>query len=94
MLKPSYIDFVKPYMLKPITNAKEAVDFICHLYLDGNMFHFETHPKDCIDANTKQPSFTVSEIIALDARRHELFDHLEDPFTLALCLLEQSNQLS
>ena len=94
MLKPSYIDFVKPYMLKPITNAREAVDFICHLYLDHNMFHFETHPEDCIDATTKQPSFTPAEIKALDARRHELFDHLEDPFILPLCLLEQSNQLS
>ena len=48
MLKPSYIDFVKPYMLKPITNAREAVEFICHLYLDHNMFHFETHPEDLL----------------------------------------------
>jgi hypothetical protein len=92
MLKPSYIDFVKPYMLKPITNAREAVEFICHLFLDHNMFHFETHPEDCIDPTTKQPAFTVSEIIALDARRHELFDHLKDPFVLALCLMEESNQ--
>ena len=92
MLKPHLIDFVKPYMRQPITSAREAVDFICHLFLDHNMFHFETHPADCIDAETKQPAFTPAEIEALDARRHELFDHLEDPFILALCLVEESNQ--
>ena len=79
-------------MRQPITNAREAVDFICHLFLDHNMFHFETHPADCIDAETKQPAFTPAEIEALDARRHELFEYLEDPFILALCLLEESNQ--
>ena len=84
---------LKPYMLKPITNAKEAVDFICHLYLDHNMFHFETHPEDCIDATTKLPSFTKAQIKALNDRRYELFDHLEDPFILPVCLLEQANQL-
>ena len=83
---------VKSYMLKPITNSREAVYFICHLFLDHNIFHFETHPADCIDAETKQQAFTPAEIKALDARRHELFDHLEDPFVLALCLLEESNQ--
>ena len=85
---------VKSYMLKPITNSKEAVDFICHLYLDRNMFHFETHPEDCIDPYTKKPAFTLAQIKALDDRRLELFDHLEDPFILALCLIEQSNQLT
>lgn len=85
---------LKPYMLKPITNAEEAVVFICELYLDHNMFHFETHPKDCITASTKQPSFTPAQITALNDRRIELFDHLEDPFILPLCLLEQSNQLT
>ena len=84
---------LKPYMLKPITNAREAVDFICHLYLDNNMFHFETHPEDCIDATTKLPSFTKAQIKALNDRRYELFDHLEDPFILPVCLLEQANQL-
>jgi len=84
---------LKPYMLKPITNAREAVEFICHLYLDHNMFHFETHPEDCIDATTKLPSFTKAQIKALNDRRYELFDHLEDPFILPVCLLEQANQL-
>jgi len=84
---------LKSYMLKPITNAREAVEFICHLYLDHNMFHFETHPEDCIDATTKLPSFTKAQIKALNDRRYELFDHLEDPFILPVCLLEQANQL-
>ena len=83
---------LKPYMLRPITNAKEAVDFICHLYLDNNMFHFETPAEDCIDPITKLSSFNKAQIAALNDRRFELFDHLEDPFILALCLLEQSNQ--
>jgi len=85
---------LKHYMLKPITNAREAVDFICHLYLDNNMFHFETHPEDCINATTKLPSFTKAQTKALNDRRLELFDHLEDPFILPLCLIEQSNQFT
>lgn len=84
---------LKPYMLKPITNAEEAVRFICELYLDHNMFHFETHPEDCINAKTKLPSFNKAQIKALNDRRLELFDHLEDPFILPLCLLQQANQI-
>ena len=92
MLKPHLIDHVKPYMTKPITNAEEAVRFICALYLDNHMFHFETHPEDCIDADTKQPAFTKAQVMHLNRRRVELFTHLKDPFILALCILEQANQ--
>ena len=101
MLKPHLIDHVKPYMTKPITNAEEAVRFICALYLDHNMFHFETHPEDCVTVIYKepgkkavtQPSFTKAQIMHLNRRRLELFDHLEDPFILPLCILEQAKQM-
>lgn len=98
MLKPHLIDHVKPYMTKPITNAEEAVRFICALYLDNHMFHFETHPEDCVTTIYKepgrravtQPAFTKAQVMHLNRRRLELFDHLEDPFILPLCILEQA----
>ena len=101
MLRPHLIDHVKPYMTKPITNAEESVRFMCHLYLDNHMFHFETHPEDCVTTIYKEPgrravtqqAFTKAQILHLNRRRLELFDHLEDPFELPLCLLQQANQL-
>lgn len=90
-------------MIRPITNAEEAVRFICELYLDDNMFHFDSPPEECVRVIRKsakpffietEPSFTKSQAKHLDERRMELFEHLEDPFKLALCLLEESRLMS
>jgi hypothetical protein len=90
-------------MIRPITNAEEAVRFICELYLDDNMFHFETPAEDCVRVIRKwarpffietEPSFTPTQAMHLNRRRFELFEHLKDPFKLALCLLEESRVLN
>jgi hypothetical protein len=35
---------LKPYMLRPIKNPQDAVDFILHLYLDRLWWHFDDDP--------------------------------------------------
>lgn len=93
MLKPHSIDFVKPYMKEPIKSASDAVDFILKLYLDRLMWHFDDDPSDFVCNDTSVPAFTESEVEHLRERQLELFEHLEDPHKLALCLVEESNQL-
>lgn len=84
---------LKPYMIFPITNAQTAVEFICQLWLDGKLWHFDDDPKDFVSNDTDLPAFTDKQVEHLRERRLELFEHLEDPHKLALCLVEESNQL-
>lgn len=88
MLKPSYIDFVQPYMRQPINSASDAIDFILKLYLDRSLWHFDDDPADFVCNVTGGPAFTESEIKHLRERQKELFIHLEDPFEIPVSILK------
>ncbi len=84
---------LQPYMLRPIKNPQDAVDFILQLYLDRLWWHFDDDPSDFVSNDTNLPAFTDEQVEYLRERQLELFEHLEDPFILPLCILEQANQL-
>ncbi len=82
---------LKPYMLRPITNAEEAVDFICYLYLDRKIWHFDDDPADfVINGPLDLPAFTDKEVEYLRQRQKELFTHLQDPHEIPVCLMNAS----
>jgi hypothetical protein len=82
---------LKPYMLKTITNAEEAVDFILQIYLDRKMWHFDDDPKDFVSNDTNLPAFTDKQVEYLRERQLELFEYLEDPHRIPVLLVEQAN---
>ena len=84
---------IKHYMLKPIRSSQDAVDFMCHLYLDRLIWHFDDDPADFIDNATGNPAYTHDQVVLLRERQVELFIHLEDPFEIPLLLLKQSNNM-
>ena len=91
MLKPSYINFVKPYMTEPINSASDAVDFILKLYLDRKLWHFDDDPADFTCNETGVPAFTEFEIQHLRDRQVEIFKYLPDPFEIPVLLLQTSS---
>ena len=84
---------LKPYMLRPIKNPQDAVDFILQIYLDRLIWHFDDDPSTFVDNTTNLPAFTDKQIEHLRERQLELFEHLEDPHKIPLLLLEQANEL-
>ena len=80
--------YIPNYMHNPIRSRQDAVDFICRLYLDRLIWHFDDDPADFIDNATGKPSYTQAQIDHLRERQVELFRYLEDPFELALLLLK------
>jgi hypothetical protein len=78
---------LKPYMLQPIKNPQDAVDFILQLYLDRKLWHFDDDPSKFVDNATDLPAFTPAEIEYLRERQLELFEHLNDPHELPLAIL-------
>ena len=81
---------LKPYMLRPIKNPQDAVDFILQLYLDRLIWHFEDDPADFVDNATDLPAFTDEQLDYLRVRQLELFEHLEDPCKIPVLLFEQA----
>ena len=84
---------LKPYMLRPIKNPQDAVDFILHLYLDRLWWHFDDDPSTFVDNTTNLPAFTDKQVEHLRERQLELFEHLEDPHKIPLLLFQESNTL-
>ena len=79
---------LKPYILRPIENRSDAVDFILQLYLDHKMWHFDEDPADfVIQGPLDLPAFTDKEVEYLRQRQRELFEHLNDPHELPLAIL-------
>lgn len=85
---------LKPYMLRPIKNPQDAVDFILQLYLDRLIWHFDDDPADFkINGPLDLPAFTDKQVEYLRERQLELFEHLEDPCKIPVLLLEQANTI-
>ena len=82
---------LKPYMLQPIKNPQDAVDFILQLYLDRKLWHFDDDPSDFIDNATNLPAFTDKQLEHLKVRQSELFAHLKDPHELPLAIVTNAN---
>lgn len=78
---------LKPYMLRPIKNPQDAVDFILQLHLDRKLWHFDEDPSVFVHNITNMPAFTPAEIEYLRERQLELFEHLNDPHELPLAIL-------
>ena len=84
---------MKDYFTKQITNEEEAKKFICDLYFDGNMFHFDSPANKIVDINSKQ-AFTDEEAELLDKREDEVFKYIKDPFQLCLALVESNYEVT
>ncbi len=85
---------LQPYMLRPIKNPQDAVDFILQLYLDRLWWHFDDDPADfVINGPLDLPAFTDKQVEYLRERQKELFEHLEDPHKIPLLLFQESNTL-
>lgn len=82
---------LQPYMLRPIKNPQDAVDFILKLYLDRSLWHFDDDPADFTCNVTGGPAFTESEIKHLRDRQVELFQYLKDPHELPLAIVTNAN---
>ena len=82
---------LKPYMLRPIKNPQDAVDFILQLYLDRKLWHFDDDPSDFIDNATGLPAFTDKQLEHLILRQSELFAYLKDPHELPLAIVTNAN---
>ena len=65
---------------KPITNRKEAIDFILRLCADNKLFHFDDDPHD-------YKMFEIYEADNLVGRVDELFQYLKDPHEVVLSLM-------
>lgn len=79
---------IPKYMIAKITNEKEAQKFICDLYFDDHLYHFASPASEIISFKTGKPAFTDIECQLLDQRVSEVFEHIEDPFTLCLALVD------
>ena len=79
---------IPKYMITKITNEKEAQKFICDLYFDDHLYHFASPAKEIINFKTGKPAFSEIECKLLDERVKEVFEHIEDPFTLCLALVD------
>ena len=77
------------YFYKKIKSDKDAKKFICELYFDDNMFHFDSDPADIIEFATDQRAFTDEECEILRLRLNEVFEYIEDPFQLCLALVTE-----
>jgi len=65
----------------PITNIREAKDFLHCLEDSGKMFHFDDDPSEIVDMNGLH-IFTKDEASHIDKRLEELFSVERDPFGL------------
>jgi len=79
---------MKKYMTTPITNETEAQKFICDLYFDDHLYHFASPANEIISFKTGEKAFSDEECKLLDQRVKEVFDYIEDPFTLCLALID------
>ncbi len=70
---------------KPITSADAAENFILALHKENLLFHFEDDPSDILDKTGKRV-FADADIPNLKKRVQELFEHLSDPFDIAVAL--------
>jgi len=77
------------YFYKEIKSEFEAKAFICYLYFDNKMFHFDSDPADIIELDTDQRTFTDEECELLRLRLDEIFKYMEDPFQLCLALVTE-----
>lgn len=65
----------------PITNIREAKDFLHCLEDNGKLFHLEDDPSEIVDMNGLH-IFTKDEASHIDKRLEELFSVVGDPFGL------------
>lgn len=79
---------IPKYMITKITSEKEAQKFICDLYFDDNLYHFESPAKEIISFKTGEQAFSDIQCQLLDQRVSEVFEYIEDPFILCLALLD------
>ena len=79
-------------MTTPITSIEEAKKFICDLYFDGKMYHFDASAFDIVDIKDNK-AFTDEQAEELDKRVDEVFKYIEDPFQLCLALIENNYEV-
>jgi hypothetical protein len=77
------------YFYKEIKSETEAKAFICYLYFDNKMFHFDSDPADIIDFTTDERAFTDEECEILRLRLDEVFEYMVDPFQLCVALVTE-----
>ena len=80
------------FIKQPITNGHEAKQFICKLWLEDKLFHFDDDAHDILDW-LGEPLFTNDEADHLNQRCDELFEILKDPFLLPLTLIDTENEM-
>lgn len=79
---------IPEYMTTPITDEKQAQKFICDLYFDDNLYHFDSPANEIVNFKTDERAFSDEECELLDQRVKEVFEHVEDPFILCLALID------
>jgi len=77
---------MKHYFKQPITNNKEAVQFLYQLKTDNLLFHPEDNPRQVCYYNRKTKTdirlFNNEECDYLDQRIKELYQFIQDPCQL------------
>ena len=71
---------------KPITNEREAKQFVIDLFMHDLLYHFDDHPSSVINGHTGLPLFKKSDIENIIARVDEIFKYSFDPFEVAVAL--------
>ena len=73
-------DKPRPDIRVPITDKKEAREFIKALCKAGMSFHLDDDPVTIYKGASNEMLFTRSEAAIMRERVSELFEHLKDPF--------------
>lgn len=74
----------------PIESAADAVCFIVDLDRAGLLFHFDDDPASIVNSAGGR-IFTDEQCPLVSVRVAELFEHLADPFAVALQLIPTSD---
>lgn len=72
---------------KPLRTWQEAEGYIRALHYAGLGFHFDDPVEDIINGQTGEPLFTPEECPHVQMRVYELRALLDDPFELAVDLI-------
>ena len=71
-----------------LLNKDMCEKFITSLYTNNKLFHFDDDPSEQTDKNGNT-LFTVEECELLNKRIDEIFEILDDPYELAVQLINQ-----
>ena len=72
---------------KPLHTKEDAEGYIRALHYAGMGFHFDHPVAEIINGSTGKPLFTADECRHVENRVDELFALLDDPFELAVDLI-------